>query len=102
MLATLRRWAVAAVLAAIALLYVLLQLARSGLRDARQDASEQRERADASEALRDLERDVQAARGVVREQAREVEQEAQRREADDDRPAVFGDPRLHARTKDRL
>lgn len=86
----------------LALLYLLLQFTRSALRTARKDADEQRQRADTSEALRDLERDVQAARGVVQEKAHEIEQEAQRREADDDRPGVFGDPRLHARTKDHL
>lgn len=92
----------AAAVGVAAFLYFLLQLARSGQREAKQEARTERERADTSEALRNLERDVQAARGVAQEKARETKQDQHDRQAADDRPHVFGDQRLHARTKDRL
>lgn len=92
----------AVTIGAAALLYLLLQFARSALRDERKKAQRAAERADAAEALRNLERDVQAARGVTQEKARETEQDQQARQAVDDRPDVFGDPRLHERSKDRL
>lgn len=97
MWARVRTWLAAFAVGAAALFYLLWQYARTAVRDARQQAREDRERAATCEALRQLERDVQASRKAVQERARENAQELERREAADDRPAVFGDQRLHDR-----
>lgn len=97
MWARVKRWALGVAAGAFALLYVLLQLALGAARDDRQKARAERERADTAEALRQLERNIQAARGAAQEKSRETEQAMQKRQAADDRPAVFGDQRLHDR-----
>lgn len=81
----------------VGLLFILWQFARGELKDAQRKKREAQEQAQTQKALRDLESDVQAARGVAKEKARDVEKDLQERKASDARPAVFGDSRLHDR-----
>lgn len=53
-----------------------------------------------SETVRESEKIIQEALHKTRSQANETEQARQERKATDDRPAQFGDPRLHQRTRD--
>lgn len=102
MRAKIKRWVAGAVLGLVGVLFATVQYFRGVARDQKRKREAAEERAQVSEALRQQERDIQAARGVVQESARDAEKSLEAARAEDRRPAVFGDPRLHARNKDRL
>lgn len=90
------------VLLLIGALLLAVQMLRGAVRDQKRKRRAAEERAQVSAALRQQERDIQAARGVVQEKAIEADNTREGARAADRRPAMFGDPRLHARDKDRL
>lgn len=93
----LKGYAMATLLGIIGLLFIAVQHYRGVSRDNKRKAEKAREDAAAAQAMRDLDRDIQAARGVVQREAKTNEQALQERARADNRPAVFGDQRLRDR-----
>lgn len=66
--------------------------AKQVIKDVKRDLS-------VSETIRETEKIIQEALHKTRSQANETERVRQKRKATDDRPAKFGDPRLHQRSR---